>query len=287
MYRLREAVQSVNIMLPTPITLETAVLSSDGVKKLVRGQTIAKTYCTCMQNLECLSKHVPGSGNPGLDAVVETHMDNTRRLADACAAAILHMYMSVGTTDRTDAFVEHAIQLTAATETVMSDVSMAERVLGLRPIRAQPRGEKAAAVPPLPPKPAEKRTERRAEADAAACRSRPKTPSPKARAEGVACHDDYEDLALDEETPKPTVIYDLDRSPWHAPRMTPIIEVSESDAEDQRELDEAPAERGPTRRSNNGPTPEGAAATNPAPQTGKPGPKRAAPRKREAALVEC
>ncbi|UOW63020.1 UL51 [Gallid alphaherpesvirus 2] len=130
MHRLREAVHAVNILLPTPITLEMALLSADGVRKLVRGQSLARTYSACLRNLECLSKHVPGRGNPGLDAVVETHRENAQRVADTCAAALLHMYMSIGT-GRTDAFVEHAIQLTAATETAMSDIALVERALGL------------------------------------------------------------------------------------------------------------------------------------------------------------
>ncbi|ARD71379.1 tegument protein UL51 [Columbid alphaherpesvirus 1] len=147
MYRLKEAVQSVNILLPAPITLEMAVLSVDGVKKLVKGQSLARMYAACMRNLECLAKHVPGTGNPGLDAVVETHRENSRRLADACIAAILHMYMSIGTADGTEAFVDHAIKLTAAMEMTMKDLSLAEKALGLRPLRRQ---ADRPTTPPLP-----------------------------------------------------------------------------------------------------------------------------------------
>ncbi|AAG45791.1 UL51 virion phosphoprotein [Meleagrid alphaherpesvirus 1] len=131
LHRIREAVQTVNIMLPTPITLEMAVLSADGIRKLVRGQSLARTYSQCLRNLDCLSQHVPGNGNPGLDAVVATHRENAQRVADTCAAALLHMYMSVDA-GQTDAFVEHAIQLTAATETAMSDIALVEKALGLR-----------------------------------------------------------------------------------------------------------------------------------------------------------
>ncbi|AEI00261.1 UL51 protein [Gallid alphaherpesvirus 3] len=131
MHRFREAVQAVNLMLPTPITLEMAILSADGVRKLVRGQSLARMYSACLRNLDCLSRHVSGQGTPGLDAVVETHRKNAQRMVDTCAAALLQIYMSVGT-GRTDAFVEHAIQITAATETAMNDIALVERALGLK-----------------------------------------------------------------------------------------------------------------------------------------------------------
>nr|WGL40883.1 tegument protein UL51 [Psittacid alphaherpesvirus 6] len=134
LFRLQEAVQAVNMLLPAPITLENAVKSADGVRRLVKGQTLAKMYSSCLRKLECLSQHVPGTENPALDAVMKTHAANAKRMADTCAAALLHMYMAVDSATSTDAFVEHAITLTAATEAAMQDVALAERALGLQPL---------------------------------------------------------------------------------------------------------------------------------------------------------
>ncbi|ABU49242.1 UL51 [anatid alphaherpesvirus 1] len=129
--RLKEALENVNAMLPSPITLEDAVTSADTIKRLARGNTLARTYHICQRNLECLAKHTPNTDNPGLDAVVNAHRVNNKRVADACFASLMQLYMSVGCSDVSDTLVDGAIKMAAETELVMADVAVAEKALGL------------------------------------------------------------------------------------------------------------------------------------------------------------
>ncbi|SCO83496.1 tegument protein UL51 [Spheniscid alphaherpesvirus 1] len=132
-FRLREAIASVNALLPAPLTLEDVVVSSDGIRKLARAQTLSRTYQMCQRNLECLANHVSSAENPGLDAVVRTHCENSRRMADTCLATLLHLYLSVGSAENTETIVDQVIRITSENNVVMADVAVVEHALGLKP----------------------------------------------------------------------------------------------------------------------------------------------------------
>ncbi|AAT07688.1 ORF7 [Human alphaherpesvirus 3] len=130
--RLQEALTAVNGLLPAPLTLEDVVASADNTRRLVRAQALARTYAACSRNIECLKQHHFTEDNPGLNAVVRSHMENSKRLADMCLAAITHLYLSVGAVDvTTDDIVDQTLRMTAESEVVMSDVVLLEKTLGV------------------------------------------------------------------------------------------------------------------------------------------------------------
>ncbi|ASW27054.1 tegument protein UL51 [Beluga whale alphaherpesvirus 1] len=132
MLRLQEALVVVNSLLPAPITLPDVVASQDATRKLVRAQTLARTYYTCQRNIECLTEHQKLATNAALLPVIQEHIANATRLQDTCTAALLQMYMSVTNVDAsTDDIVEQAIQMASETSIVMSDVAVLEHALGV------------------------------------------------------------------------------------------------------------------------------------------------------------
>ncbi|AAC59597.1 tegument protein UL51 [Equid alphaherpesvirus 4] len=134
MLRLQSALAAVNALLPATLTIEDVISSADNTRRLVKAQTLARTYQACQHNIECLSRHRASSDNPNLNAVVATHMANAKRLSDTCLAALMHLYLSVGAVDATtDTMVDHAIRMTAENSVVMADVAVLEKTLGLEP----------------------------------------------------------------------------------------------------------------------------------------------------------
>ncbi|AUS94661.1 tegument protein UL51 [Equid alphaherpesvirus 8] len=134
MLRLQSALAAVNALLPATLTIEDVISSADNTRRLVKAQTLARTYQACQHNIECLSRHRASSDNPNLNAVVTTHMTNAKRLSDTCLAALMHLYLSVGAVDATtDTMVDHAIRMTAENSVVMADVAVLEKTLGLDP----------------------------------------------------------------------------------------------------------------------------------------------------------
>ncbi|AIL02925.1 tegument protein UL51 [Equid alphaherpesvirus 3] len=132
MLRLQSALAAVNALLPATLTIEDVVSSADNTRRLVKAQTLARTYRACQHNIECLVRHQTSSDNPSLNAVVATHLINARRLADTCLAALMHIYLSVGAVDATtDIMVDQAIRMTAENSVVMADVAVLEKTLGL------------------------------------------------------------------------------------------------------------------------------------------------------------
>ncbi|ALL26040.1 tegument protein UL51 [Canid alphaherpesvirus 1] len=130
--RLQEALVVVNTLIPLPLTINDVISSFDETKRLIQAQSLARTYQVCQRNLECLSKHQATSENPNLNAVVESHIKNAKRLSDSCLAAIVHLYLSVGSVDvTTDTIVNQAIKMTSENNIVMADVAVLEKTLGI------------------------------------------------------------------------------------------------------------------------------------------------------------
>ncbi|QPI70118.1 tegument protein UL51 [Equid herpesvirus 6] len=152
--RLQSALAAVNALLPAALTIEDVISSADNTRRLVKAQTLARTYQACQHNIECLVRHQASSDNPSLNAVVATHLANARRLADTCLAALMHIYLSVGAVDATtDAMVDQAIRMTAENNIVMADVAVLEKTLGLAAAKQPPApaaGAHARADPAAP-----------------------------------------------------------------------------------------------------------------------------------------
>ncbi|AQX83321.1 tegument protein UL51 [Canid alphaherpesvirus 1] len=130
--RLQEALVVVNTLIPLPLTINDVISSFDETKRLIQAQSLARTYQVCQRNLECLSKHQATNENPNLNAVVESHIKNAKRLSDSCLAAIVHLYLSVGSVDvTTDTIVNQAIKMTSENNIVMADVAVLEKTLGI------------------------------------------------------------------------------------------------------------------------------------------------------------
>ncbi|QBN85171.1 tegument protein UL51-like protein [Phocid alphaherpesvirus 1] len=137
--RLQEALVVVNTLIPIPLTITDVMASSDETKRLIHAQSLARTYQACQRNLECLSKHRATSDNPSLNAVVESHIVNAKRLSDSCLAAIVHLYLSVGSVDvTTDTIVDQAIKMTSENNVVMADVAVLEKTLGINKSTTKP-----------------------------------------------------------------------------------------------------------------------------------------------------
>lgn len=130
--RLREALAVINTLLPNPLTVADVISSAEQTKKLIKAHALARTYQACQRNLECLSKHQVTGDNPSLTSIVESHIANARRLSDSCLAAIVHLYLSVGSVDTTtDTIVDQAIRMSSENNIVMADVAVLEKTFGI------------------------------------------------------------------------------------------------------------------------------------------------------------
>ncbi|AFR32496.1 tegument protein UL51 [Leporid alphaherpesvirus 4] len=178
--RIHEALTVVNALLPAPITVTDALESLDETRRLVKARSLARSYYSCVSNLERLARHLPGKDTASIDAAVMAHQEKLRRMADTCLATILQLYMTVGASDCTsDVLVSQAIRSAAESNVIMEDVAIAERALGLRlsdtSAGAVPRAPETAATPGLPaPEPPSQ------ERDAPECGPMPLPTAPRA-----------------------------------------------------------------------------------------------------------